>query len=107
MVNWLYYYLIGCLPAMLAIALVAYRRRESHGMRIRTVANLSVSAGMVWPLLALAVTQVVGLLLLAKVFELIRAVTNRTMEPVEDKIPDIALTDRAPAIVLDSAVAAA
>jgi hypothetical protein len=107
MVNWLYFYVIGCLPAMLLVALVAYQRRESHRMGLRSVAHLAISAGVVWPLLALASVQVLGLLMLAKVFDVLRSIGHRTTEPVEHQTLGTVPVEHAAAIVLDPAAAAA
>ena len=72
MAIWLLIYGAGILPAFAAISLFAFMRRESHRMPPRAVAQLTISAGLVWPLLAVAGVQVAGLLVLKGALGLVR-----------------------------------
>lgn len=69
---WLLIYVAGIVPALLVLSLIAFMRRESHQMSRRSVAQLAVSAGLVWPLLAVAVVQIGGLLVLKAALGLVR-----------------------------------
>ena len=62
----------GIVPAFALISLLAFMRRESHRMPPRAVAQLTVSAGLVWPLLAVAGVQFAGLLVLKAALGLVR-----------------------------------
>ena len=72
MAVWLFIYGVGIVPALLVLSLIAFIRRESHQMSRRSVAQLAASAGLVWPLLAVAVVQIGGLLVLKAALGLVR-----------------------------------
>ncbi len=69
-------YLLGCLIATATTALVARSKRASHEMSREEVALLAVVAGVVWPLLAVAGVQAVGLLGLAKSLHLMKSIAG-------------------------------
>jgi len=69
---WLYIYGAGIVPVLFVLSLIAFLRRESHQMSRRSVTQLAVSAGLVWPLLMVAVVQVGGLLILKAALGLVR-----------------------------------
>jgi len=69
---WLSIYVAGIVPAFAAMLLTAFTRRESHQMSPRAVAQLTMSAGLVWPLLAVAGIQVAGLLVLKAALGVVR-----------------------------------
>jgi hypothetical protein len=76
MVYWLLLYLSGCLPAMLAVAVIALRRRKCHGMDPRATVQLTLLAALAWPLLAVAGVQLIGLVAVAKLPSLIRGLAS-------------------------------
>jgi hypothetical protein len=80
---WLLIYGAGIVPALAAISLFAFVRRESHQMPPRAVAKLAMSAGLVWPLLAIAGVQVVGLLVLKAALGLVRGRGDDAVATVE------------------------
>ena len=51
-------YVLGWPFVMATLAIVAYQRRETHGMTPAAAALLALVAGMVWPLLAVAAVQI-------------------------------------------------
>jgi hypothetical protein len=83
MVYWLLLYLFGCLPAMLAVAVIASRRRKCHGMGPRATIQLTLLAALAWPLLAVAGIQLIGLVAVAKLPSLIRALGKHAPEPAD------------------------
>jgi hypothetical protein len=62
MMPFIVFYLFGCVSIMVATVLAAIAKQESHGMTLTEVAVLTLSAGFLWPLLAIAFVQVAGLL---------------------------------------------
>ena len=95
---WLFIYGAGIVPALAAMSLIAFVRRESHQMPSRAVAQLTMSAGLVWPLLAVAGVQVAGLLILKTALGLVRS--------GGDKSAPTADTDAAPMLQPLAAAAA-
>jgi nitrate reductase NapE component len=78
-------YLLGCLIATATTALVARSKRASHEMSREEVALLAVVAGAVWPLLAVAGVQAVGLLGLAKSLHLMKSIAGHDQkQPTAD-----------------------
>jgi len=57
-------YLSGSLLAMIAVAMIAVKRRKVHGLRARAAFQLTVAAGLSWPLLVIAAVQVLALAML-------------------------------------------
>jgi predicted lysophospholipase L1 biosynthesis ABC-type transport system permease subunit len=97
MISWLYLYLVGCLPVMLAVALIAFERRKSHGMRSQAVTQLTLFGGPLRLLLAVAAVQVIGLLVLAKVLGSARALGGRVREPAVEPAEELVPTSLATA----------
>jgi hypothetical protein len=76
-------YVSMCFCTVIVIILIAMTLRESHGMRVMTTLRLAVVAGAVWPLLAFAVFQTGGVLVLAKGLGLVRRQPKgRALPPV-------------------------
>ncbi|KQY07863.1 hypothetical protein ASD37_07680 [Mycobacterium sp. Root135] len=98
MIAWFFIYGAGILPALAAMSLIAFVRRESHQMPPRAVAQLTMSASLVWPLLAVAGVQIAGLLILKTALGLVRS--------GGDKLPPTADTDAAPMLQPLAAAAA-
>ena len=71
-IAWLFIYGAGIVPALAAMSLIAFVRRASHQMPPRAVAQLTMSASLVWPLLAVAGVQIAGLLILKTALGLVR-----------------------------------
>jgi hypothetical protein len=83
MMPFIVFYLFGCVSIMVATVLAAIAKQESHGMTLTEVAVLTLSAGFLWPLLAVALVQVAGLLGLAKGPGLLRIGSRRHAQPAE------------------------
>ncbi|KAA0098794.1 hypothetical protein CIW49_12910 [Mycolicibacterium sp. P1-18] len=83
MAVWLLVYGAGVVPAIAVMALIALMRRDTHQMPSGAMAKLTVSAGLVWPLLAIAGVQVAGLLVLKTALGLVRAGGDKS-EPTAD-----------------------
>jgi hypothetical protein len=97
-IVWLLIYGAGIVPALAAISLIAFVRRDSHQMPSRAVAQLTMSAGLVWPLLAIAGVQIAGLLIFKTALGTVRG--------GGDKSASTADTDSAPTLQPLAAVAA-
>jgi hypothetical protein len=85
MVVWLLIYGAGIVPALAAISLTAFVRRGAHQMPPRAVAKLTMSAGLVWPLLAIAGVQVVGLLILKTALGVVRGGGDKSAPTADAK----------------------
>ena len=102
------FYLAGCVPAILAVALIAFNRRASHGMELRAVTALTVFSGLIWPLLAVAALQVVVLLVPVKVLRAVRGLVNRAPQPAAEQVSTSlhSVEEQTPAGVEQAVVAA-
>lgn len=76
MASWLLFYSVGCVAVMLAVACIAFTKRDSHQMGRPATARLSFAAGLLWPLLAVAGVQALGLLILKTALGLVRIGTS-------------------------------
>ena len=83
MASWLLLYCVGCVPAMFAVGFVAFTKRASHQMGRDATVRLSLAAGLLWPLLAVAGVQVVALLILKTALGSVRSLGSGTAERVE------------------------
>ena len=72
MASWLLFYFVGCLPVMFAVSCIAVTKRAEHQMGRHAIARLSFAAGLLWPLLAVAGVQALGLLILKTALGLVR-----------------------------------
>ncbi|TPG34268.1 hypothetical protein EAH80_11825 [Mycobacterium hodleri] len=78
-------YLLGCLFAMVALVVASCAMEKSHGMSRGEVALVTLSAGLLWPLLLIAVVQAAGLLGLKKALGVGKSLGSRRPQPVEPR----------------------
>ncbi len=90
MASWLLFYSVGCVPVMFAVSCIAFTKRASHQMGRRHIALMSFSAGLLWPLLAIAGMQAVALLILKTALGLVRggsSAVERVETPAVASLP--------------------
>ena len=88
MVVWLVVYTAGFVFALGAVASIAHTRRTSHQMSRRNVALLTLAAGLLWPLLAVAGLQVAGLVVLKTALGVVHGRGDEAVATVEaDTVP--------------------
>ena len=61
---------------MFAVSCIAFTKRASHQMGRHAIVQLSFAAGLMWPLLAVAGVQALGLFILKMALGLVRAGTS-------------------------------
>ena len=76
MASWLLFYSVGGVAVVFAVACIAFTKRASHQMGRHAAVRLSFVAGLMWPLLAVAGVQVLGLLILKATLGLVRIGTS-------------------------------
>ena len=99
MASWLIFYSVVCVPVMFAVGSIAVTKRASHQMGRHAIARLSFSAGLLWPLLAVAGVQVVALLILKTALGSVRSLGTSAVEHADTP----ALVSLAPAPVAAAA----
>jgi hypothetical protein len=75
-------YSLGSAVVMATTALYAYQKRKTHGMSTAATVVLLLVAGLLWPLLAIALMQV-ALVLLAKLPKLFQPHAAKVEQPVD------------------------
>ena len=83
MASWLLFYFIGCLPVVFAVSCIAFKKRLSHQMGRHATVRLTLAAGLLWPLLAVAGVQVVALLILKTALGSVRSLGSSAVGLVE------------------------
>jgi hypothetical protein len=94
-------YLAGFLLATAVLVLVAVGLRKSHGMRPVSMVALALSAGLAWPLLAVAVVQVACFVTLAKGFRTIGVRNGRVLPAADEPLLDGADDQTVPMMIVE------
>lgn len=92
-------YLAGSLVVTTMLVMVTVGMRKSHGMGSGSVVALALSAGLAWPLLAVAVVQVACFVTLAKGFRAIGLRNGPVLNPDEDSLSEAADDETVPVAV--------
>jgi len=83
-------YVIGSVVAVIVLALLAFKLRKLHGMRPLAVVLLALTGGLVWPLLEVAVVQVVFFGGIAKGLRVVGERNGRVVQPTNGYASDVA-----------------
>jgi hypothetical protein len=78
-------YLAGSLLTMVSVAVIAVKMRKVHGLRAGATFQLTVAAGLVWPLLVIAAVQVLTLAVLTHGLDVVHG--GRALQSALDAEP--------------------
>ncbi|MDT5068598.1 MAG: hypothetical protein QOK02_4753 [Mycobacterium sp.] len=67
---------------MVSVAVIAVKMRKVHGLRAGATFQLTVAAGLVWPLLVIAAVQVLALAMLTHALDVVHG--GRALHPAVD-----------------------
>lgn len=80
-------YLSGSLLTMISVAVIAVKMRKAHALRPAATFQLTVAAGSVWPLLAIATLQLLALAMFAGGVDALHGLGSRVLQPAMDPPP--------------------